>query len=676
MASLQKIRNHGALLIVIVGVAMLAFILGDFLRDGSSIVHRDRDKVGIVAGEALSYAEYESEIKRIESFYPSAQQGELHSQIREQVWNSFLQERLFRTQAEKIGFVVSADRIGEDEAAELTELFLGAKPHHYIAENPSLLDENGEVNRAGISQLVNSINEADPELMQNAEYVQRVTSWLNLEKTVRNMYLQEKYYALLQSLLRVNSLEAEFAYNNRIHGVGAEYVLQPYYAIADSLVKVSESDIKQLYKQNQYRYKQQPSRTIKYVSFPKTPSAEDFEAAKATLEKVQGEFRTSEDVVLVVQQYSETMYDGRDFSQETVPAQFKDFAFARGAKAGDCTELLFDGSTYAMARIMKAGYSMPDSVELKAIIEGGEDRELGWVTEDLLIRSNASKQLIEKAFTGKKGSRFTVPVGMGEMTYEITEVSKSTPKVKLAILSHTVIASNKTESGIYNTASNFVVDHNSAEEFEAGAQENGWTVVPQYGLMALTEKVGNLKDSRQIVRWAFEAKEGEVSSTVYDCGDQYVIATLTEVNEAEYRSLESVRGELTYLATNKAKAKYVAEQLKGITTIEEAAERLGQPVQTTERVALSDYRFGNAGFEPAVIGATLALGENELSEVIQGNTGVFVVKAGAANNSTEEFQPELEKMQLGYSSAQQHLNQAMQLIQDETEIVDNRANFQ
>ena len=73
MASLQKIRNHGALLIVIVGVAMLAFILGDFLRDGSSLIHRDRDKVGIVAGEALSYAEYEAEIKRIESFYPDAQ---------------------------------------------------------------------------------------------------------------------------------------------------------------------------------------------------------------------------------------------------------------------------------------------------------------------------------------------------------------------------------------------------------------------------------------------------------------------------------------------------------------------------------------------------------------------------------------------------------------------------
>ena len=259
MASLQKIRNHGALLIVIVGVAMLAFILGDFLRDGSSLIHRDRDKVGIVAGEALSYAEYEAEIKQIESFYPDAQKAEIHAQIRDQVWNSFLQERLFRTQAEKIGMIVKADRIGEDEAAELTELFLGANPHHYIKENPSLLDANGDVNREGIIQFINSLNDADPEMLQNPEYVQQVASWMNLEKTVRNMYLQEKYYTLLQSLVRVNSLEAEFSFNNRQHGVSAEFVMQPYYAIADSLVKVSESDIKKLYKQNLYRYKQEPT---------------------------------------------------------------------------------------------------------------------------------------------------------------------------------------------------------------------------------------------------------------------------------------------------------------------------------------------------------------------------------------------------------------------------------
>ena len=675
MASLQKIRNHGALLIVIVGVAMLAFILGDFLRDGSSLIHRDRDKVGIVAGEALSYAEYEAEIKRIESFYPDAQKAEIHSQIRDQVWNNFLQEHLFRTQAEKIGMIVKADRIGEDEAAELTELVLGANPHHYIKENPSLLDANGEVNREGIIQLINSLNDADPEMLQNPEYVQQVASWMNLEKTVRNMYLQEKYYTLLQSLVRVNSLEAEFSFNNRQHGVSAEFVMQPYYAIADSLVKVSESDIKKLYKQNLYRYKQEPTRTIKYVSFAKTPSSEDFEAAKAAMERVQDEFRTTDDVMLVVQQHSETVYDGRDYSQENVPAQFKDFAFAKGAKAGDCTDLLFDGETYAMARIIKAGYSLPDSVELKAIIEGGEDREIGWVTEEQLIRGNAPKALIEKAFAGKRGTQFTIPVGMGEMTYEIMEVSKATPKVKLAILSRTVIASSKTESAIYNNASTFVVDHNNTESFEAGAQENGWVVTPQYGLKALTENVGNIKDSRQIVRWAFEAKQGQVSD-VFECGDQFVVAALTEVNDGDYRPLEAVRAELVIAATNDKKAEYIANQLKGVNTLEAAAELFGTEVKSAEGISMSSYRLGAAGVEPAVIGAALALDANAVSAPVKGNNGVYVVSVGEKKVAEGELNAATEISNLNMRTSYSIPYQAVSLIEENAEVVDNRARFQ
>ena len=148
------------------------------------------------------------------------------------------------------------------------------------------------------------------------------------------------------------------------------------------------------------------------------------------------------------------------------------------------------------------------------------------------------------------------------------------------------------------------------------------------------------------------------------------------MNEDEYRPLESVRAELTYAAMNNAKAKYLKDQLKGVTTLEEAAEILAQPIQSTERVTLNDSRFGSAGYEPAVIGATLALGENELSEPIQGNMGVFVVKTGAAINTVEDFDAEAEKAQLASRGLYMHYSQAMQLIEEETEITDNRARFQ
>ncbi|MBQ7258582.1 MAG: SurA N-terminal domain-containing protein [Paludibacteraceae bacterium] len=666
MASLQRIRNHGALLIAIVGLAMLAFILGDFLNSGSSFFNRSRENVGVIEGQKIHYTEYEAakdqltEVYKIESGRSDFDE-DMSAQIRNQVWNMLMMDYTLRAQAKEIGMDVTAD--------ELSELCIGENPHQIIRGRRAFYDENGQFSRDAVKNLISAINDGSDDAEQNANLQQAKTYWLYWEKVVRISHLQEKYTALLQHLLKANSLDAQFAFDAREKGVSAEFVAQPYFSIADSLVSYSESDIKKLYKQHLSQYKQTPNRAIKYIAFDIVPSEEDFKAAQDLLTNLQEEFRTTDDISLVVNTNSDIMYDGRDYSEETVPAQYKEFAFAKGAKAGDCTEILFENNTYSMARLMQTGYSLPDSVELKAIVEGGEDQELGWFKA-----TDLPKNIAEPAFTGKRGTRFTVAQGMGEQTYEIMEQGKPTPKVKLAILAREVSPSSKTYSIIYNRAKQFIVDNPNAESLEAAAQEAGIAVVPQYNLTANTDKVGQLKNSRPIVRWAFEVKEGKVSD-VFECGQQFIVAALTEVNDGEYRSLESVRPELAYEATNNAKSAYIKKQLKDAKTLEEAAEILKQPVQSIERVSLADNRFGNAGMEPAVIGKTLAIGENALSEPIQGNTGVFVVRTGAANNAADAFDADAEKAQLAARYAYLPY-QAMQLIEDKAEVTDNRANFQ
>ncbi len=666
MATLQKIRNHGALLIAIVGLAMLAFILGDFLNSGSSFFNRSRENVGVIEGEKIHYTEYEAAKEQLTEVYKietgrSDFDEDMSAQIRNQVWNMMMMDYTLRAQAKKIGMDITKD--------ELSELCIGKNPHQIIRGRRAFFDENGQFSRDIVVNLLQAIN--NEEDGENANLKQAKTYWLYWEKAVRISYMQEKYTSLLQHLLKANSLEAEYAYNGRQKGVSAEYVMQPYFTVADSLVNVKESDIKKLYAQHKSQYKQTPNRAIKYIAFNIEPSEEDFTAAKELLESLKEEFKTAEDVSLIVNTNSDVMYDGRDFSEETVPAQFKEFAFAKGAKAGDCTDILFENNTYAMARIMQAGYSLPDSVELKAIVEEGEDQELGWFRA-----SDLPKNIADPAFAGKRGTRFTVAQGMGEQTYEIMDISAATPKVKLAILAREVSASSKTYSKIYNEAKQFIVANKNAEAMESAAQAAGMTVVPQYNLTATTDKVGQLKASRPIVRWAFEAKEGQVSD-VFECGQQFIIAALTEVNDDEYRPLEAVRAELTYEATNNAKAAYISAQLKDIKSLEDAANIMGQQIQSTERVSLSDSRFGNAGMEPAVIGKTVAMGENTLSAPIQGNMGVFVVKTGAANNAAEEeaYNADTEKAQL--ESRMAYLPyQAIQLIEDKADVIDNRANFQ
>lgn len=666
MASLQRIRNHGALLITIVGLAMLAFILGDFLNSGSSFFNRSRENVGVIEGQKIHYTEYEAakdqltEVYKIESGRTDFDE-DMHTQIRNQVWNMFVMDYTMRAQAKEIGMDVTTD--------ELTELCIGENVHQILRGRRAFYGEDGQYSREIVKNLIAAINEGSEDAEQNANLQQAKTYWMYWEKAVRMSYMQEKYTSLLQHLLKANSLDAEYAFDARQKGVSAEYVMQPYYSVADSLVKVSDRDIKKLYAQHKEQYKQTPNRAIKYIAFDIVPSEDDFKAAETLMNNLKEEFQTTEDVSLVVNTNSDVMYDGRDYSEETVPAQFKEFAFAKGAKAGDCTDILFENNTYAMARIMQAGYSMPDSVELKAIVEDGEDQELGWFKA-----ADLPKNIAEPALAGKRGEKFTVAQGMGEQTYEIMEIGKPTPKVKLAILAREVTPSSKTYSIIYNNAKQFIVNNNNAEALEAAAQEAGMTVVPQFNLTATTDKVGQLAASRPIVRWAFEAKEGQVSD-VFECGQQFIVAALTEVNDGDYRPLEAVRAELTYEATNNAKAAYIKKELKGVESLEAAAQIMGQKVQSVERVSLADSRFGNAGMEPAVIGAAIAQGENALSEPIQGNMGVFVVKTGAANNAEGTFNAESEKAQL--SSRFAYLPyQAIQLLEDEAEITDNRANFQ
>ena len=663
MATLQKIRNHGALLIAIVGLAMLAFILGDFLNSGSSFFNRSRENVGVIEGQKIHYTEYEAakdqltEVYKIETGRNDLDE-DMSAQIRNQVWNMLMMDYTLRAQAKKIGMDVTAD--------ELSELCIGENPHQIIRGRRAFYDENGQFSRAAVINLLQAINQEGEE---NANLQQAKTYWLYWENAVRISHMQEKYTNLLQHLFKANSLDAQFAFDNRQHGVAAEYVMQPYFTVADSLVTYKESDIKRLYAQHKEQYKQTPNRAIQYVAFDIVPSEDDYKAAQTLLESLQEEFRTAEDVSLVVNTNSDIMYDGRDYSEETVPAQFKYFAFGKGAKAGQCTDILFENNTYAMARIMQCGYSKADSVELKAIIEDGEDQELGWFRA-----TDLPKHIAEPAFAGKRGTQFTVAQGMGEQTYEVMEISKPTPKVKLAILAREVTPSSKTYSIIYNRAKQFIVANPTAEVLEAAANEEGLAVVPQYNLTATTDKVGQLKASRPIVRWAFEAKEGQVSD-VFECGQQFIVAALTEVNDGDYRPLDAVRAELSYEATNNAKAAYIANQLKGVESLEAAAELMGQRVQSVDRVTLGDSRFGNAGMEPAVIGKTIALGENALSEPIQGNMGVFVVKTGAAIDATDELNVEAEKTALNSRLAYLPY-QALQIVEDKADVVDNRANFQ
>lgn len=669
MTTLQSIRNHGTILLIVVGVAMLAFILGDFLNSGSSFFNKSRENVAEIAGHQVHYTEYETAKDQLTEVYKIEMGSndineDLSLQIRNQAWQMMLMNYTLRDQAEKIGLDVTAD--------ELSELCIGANPHQLIQQRRAFADQSGNFNRFALINFLNSLAQ-EPESPEQAENLKQAKNyWMYWENAVSLTQLQEKYTNLLTNLLTANNLDAKYSFQARQNSVDVQYVQQPYYAVADSLVKVTESDLKKLYSEKKELYKQTPNRAIEYVSFPIVPSDEDYADVEKLIKSLENDFRTKDDVAAIVNSNSDILYDGRDFSAETIPAEYKDFAFGKNTKKGDCTPLNFANDTYSIARVVECGYSKADSVKLVLVAndENTEDVELGWYKA-----SDLQKNIAEPAFNGKKGDKFTVASGMGEQTFKIADISKATPKVKLAILSRKVTASSKTYGVLYNQAKQFIVANNNADSLHQAAFAQGLGTTPVYSLNENTDKVNELKNSRAIVRWAFEAKAGQVSD-VFECGDQFVVAALTEINDGEYRSFESVRPELIITATNNKKAEYIKNQLKGVTTLESAAELFGTEIKSSEAITLASYRFGAAGVEPYVIGKAFALEANTVSAPVQGNNGVYLLSVGAEKVAEGELNAAQEISNLNMRTMYTIPYQAINLLQEEIEVVDNRARFQ
>ena len=668
MAAIGSIRKHGVALIVIVGLAMFAFIIGDFLSSGTSYFNRRREYVGEIEGQKIHYTDYEAAKERLTEVY-KIESGrndideDLAANIRNQVWQFMMTDYTLQAEGNKIGMTVTQE--------ELADQCFGEHVHQIISTRRPFFDENGQFNRNRLVQFISSLDK-EPENAEEQAYLnQAKTYWLYWENAVRLTRMQEKYTALLQNCITANSLDAKHAFDDAQTSVNVQYVMKPYFAVADSLVTVKNSDLKALYNQHKKQYKQTPNRNIAYVIFPVAPRENDFAEAEALMKRLQEEFYTTDDVMTVVNVNSDVTYNGRNLSEEDVPEQYKEFAFGKGAKAGNVTEIEFTDNTYSMARLMEAGYSLPDSVELKAIAteEGKEDRELGWLREQ-----DMPKELAEKAFTAKKGERVTVTIGMQDQTFEVLNLGKPTPKVKIAILARNVIASSKTYAQIYNEAKQFIVDSPTEELFRETANNLDKDVLTATGLEKSTDKVQDLKASRPIVRWAFEAKEGDVSD-VFECGDKFVVAILTDVHDGDYRPIEAVSGELRHEAMNNKKAELLKQQLEGVASLEEAASKLDAEIQTAEGVTMSSYRFGSAGMEPAVIGEALRLENGEIATV-KGLSGVYVIKGGEKVTSPAEFNPQtqIQQMNMRYSYSLPY--QIMALLEENAEVTDNRANFQ
>jgi len=684
------------LIATVIGLSLVAFILSDMLNSGSTLFSQSKNVVGEIAGKSITYPEYMALVTKIEenqkannrqSSIPEAQM----EQIREYAWRSLVEKNTVEKEIDKVGVSVSTD--------ELFDLVQGNNPAPLIRQyftNP----QTGQFDRNAVITFLQGM-ENNPESRQ---------AWLSLEQEIKKGRLREKYETLIGKGLYITNLQAKEATDAMATKVSFSYVGKAYSSIADTSVAVTEKELKNYYNNHEQNFEQLASRDIDYMVFPIFPSKTDFTKAEELINKLAPEFQVAEDAKQYAQLNSKKNVETNYFKKSDLPEAVGNFAF--GATKADMLGPIFENNTYKLYRIADVKMS-PDSVKARHILiapkqsleatkafadsvaklvrNGGNFAELakefsgdqgsaqqggdlGWFREGMMV-----KPFNDACFNGKKGEIVTVETQFGVHVIQILEMGPEVKKVQLATVEIDVVPSNQTYQTIYTEASKFVAEYNTFEKFEKASNDpkNSQKKRVANNLKEGDKTIAGLDRPREIVRWAFGAEKGDIS-TVFELGDQFVIAALTSVKEEGTAPFETVKNDIEFIVKKEKKGELLAKQMveaaNGANAIEAIAAKMGIAQMQADNISFSSFVVPGAGIEPQLIAASTVTPKNAISKPVIGINAVYLfqVKDVAKDSALNVVDNQKRLIDMYGNFAPRA---AVQALEDAAKIKDNRSKF-
>lgn len=707
MATLEKIRSKGGLLVLVIGLALLAFLVGDFFSSGATLFGSSRENIAEVNGEKIHIFEFQKRIDQITEVYKlefgeKSLNDELNTYIRTSEWTNMLNEILIQEEAEKLGLTVTKE--------ELSDRLIGNNIHPIIMQRPMFQGQTGQFDKNVLLDFYGQISQDGLDAQTEAMLAPYRNYWLYWENYVKNTLLQEKYSNLLSQSVVANSIDAKSAFEARTKTVDMQYIQQYYSILPDSIVSVSNSEIKERYnKTKEQKFKQDESRGANYVVFEVKPLDDDYAQVQEWMNRLSQEFLTTNDIVGLVNENSDVFYDASFvYSERNTPEVLKDFAFS--GKVGDYYGPVFHDDTHTMARIMETGISRPDSVKLSHIVLAPTDEaradsivnvlrtnrnadfaelarqfsrvataqsggDAGWLVDGI---KGVDKEFLA-AFDKKVNDIFVInKPQLGLQIVKVTEKTKDIPKVKLAILERKVTPSSRTQGRIFNDAKQFAVAAKTPDTFQEQADERSLVVRYAGSIKKNDDRMGVIARSRDIVKWAYAAKQNQVSD-VFDLGDQFVVAILTEIDAEGYMPLEKATPQIKEEITQEKKADYMVKDIKekmaSVSSISELADRLSTSVKDVYGLSFSSTSI-NGISDNYVIGKAMVSPLNTISQPVKGNTSAYVLyPIKTAENAGQAFDAQQEKNTLtgNYSSSMYYKISAD--LNEKADIKDNRSVF-
>lgn len=693
MATLEKIRSKAAMLVAVIGLALLAFIIGDFLNSGQSFFMMNQNKVATVNGENIGVEEYQERVNaRTEQMQSMYQQSGMtmpegmSATIQMDVYNQMINEQLLASELEAVGLTVSD--------AELQDMLTGNHIHAEITRaftDPvtGIFDRQALDNYLSVVFSPEENGYTDPSQLQQIA-VQR-QAWLDMEAQIRQSRAYEKFATLLTAAMAPNKIDAEMAFAAQTRTVDVAYAMQPYTSIADSTIAVSNSDLKAEYDKVKARYEMPETRTIRYISVNVAPSKEDYAKVEAQINMLQEVFATTDDVAAIVDNNSDVPYEDVYVTVSTMSDDMK--AFVESAKVGDATAPAFADDTYTMYRLMGTK-TAPDSITVKiasfpmgdnsidsvynAVVAGAEFGADVNVMEDFVVTEDMyaglGRDFVADVFAAGNGYFKTSSLGGIQHIAKVVKRSAPVAKAKVATLTIGVVPSVETETELYNNLSTYVAKYNTVEQFADSAFVAGYTTIPAECQAAQTSVQG-IQNSRQIIHWAFNAKKGDVSE-IYEIGDRYVVAMLEKVVKEGYRPMEEMENLLNTNVRRAKKSEAIAQQLSTVSpaTIEAYATAMNSKVDTVKFVSVASPSIAGLGYEPIVAGAAAGLEMGEVSAPVAGNRGVYVLQVVNENAASRPYneQAEMSRLEQQYMNV---VNQFLEVLKEKADIENTLVRF-
>lgn len=690
MAIIGKIRQRSTLVLIIIGGAIMAFVLTDLFSAKAGGAQQGPIYLAEVEGEKISPVEFDVKLQQAFENYEAQSQQPMDettkSRIRENVFNQMLSEIIIGNEMEELGLTVTSK--------ELFDMVQGNDPHPQVRQvftNP----ETGQFSSTAVVQFLQNLDN-DPKTKEQ---------WVSFERALKANHKVDKYNTLVESGLYIPSTLAEKQYKDNNSSISFKYVYKSFNSLNDSTVTLTEEETKSYYEKNKDQFEQPSSLRVYYAYLPIVPSALDIERARTWTEEAYKRMEESTNDSIFVNANSDLPFDPNYYSIENMPLgtdsslwsqeigymkgpymientfyiqKVKDIKFAPDSvkarhiliNAQDRTAERAEAIADSLIALLNGGadfeiLSSENSDDVTAAQKGGD---LGWFAEGTMVRP-----FNDAAFSSKLGELEKVQTQFGFHIIEVTDRTSDKKKIQIATIQRTSQAGKETYADLFNKANSFSIDALDLESFNELVRERNL----QRKLAVLSDgdiTFPNEENSRDIVKWARGAKEGDVSEP-FDLGNGFAVGIVESINEKGPAPLDKVINKVEFLARQDKKSEIFIEEMAGFPSIGELASKMSLSIENATNILFSSPAIPNVGIEPKVVGKALSLEKGQMSIPIQGSNGVFVISIDNKVVPSNANIVEIRDSERRGIAARIDNGAIFNALKEQTEVIDNRAKY-